>query len=67
MLFRSDTAIQRRRIDRVLLGDHGVREYVVRQLVTEPSVPEDDEVILVAAGGGELPGAVVVEVIEIAV
>lgn len=49
-------------IDRQLLREHSVREFVVSELVQSPAVPEDNEVILVAANGGGIPEAVVVEV-----
>jgi len=47
-------------IDRDSLAKHGVVEYVVSVTVTNPSVPEDEEVILVSASGGPLPLAIVV-------
>jgi hypothetical protein len=55
------------KIDRDLLAAHGVDEYVVRLLVADASVPEDDEVVLVATNGEALPEAIVVEVSEVAV
>ncbi len=47
-------------IDRDSLGQHGVVEYVVSDTVVNPSVPEDEEVILVNVSGGSLPLAIVV-------
>jgi|SRR6267154_2144245 len=42
----------------------GVTAYVVNEIVPMPSVPEDEEVILVAQDFGSLPSAIVVEIIE---
>ena len=39
------------KIDRGALPSYGVSAYVVRDYVTNPAVPEDEEVILVAADG----------------
>ncbi|NTV47716.1 MAG: hypothetical protein HGB11_14625 [Chlorobiales bacterium] len=47
-------------IDRSKLVEYGVREYVVSSSVVQPSVPEDDEVILVGINGGPLPIEIVV-------
>lgn len=47
------------KIDRENLANHGVREYVVADTVTNPSIPADDEVILVGASGDPLPLAIV--------
>jgi hypothetical protein len=38
------------RIDRSKLADQGVREYVVAKFVKDPSIPKDEEVILVTRG-----------------
>ena len=51
------------KIDRSRLAAHGVREFIVAELVREPSIPEDEEVILLTPGGVSLPEAVIVEVI----
>lgn len=40
----------------------GVSAYSVRDIVPQPSVPEDDEVILVAEDFGTLPASIVVDV-----
>ena len=53
------------KIDRSILSKHGVTEFVVKEYATSPSVPEDDEVILVLANYGPLPAAIVVAVISI--
>jgi hypothetical protein len=53
------------RIDRERLAGFGVREYVVADWVPYPSVPEDEEVIIVAADCGPLPSGILVEVIEV--
>jgi len=53
------------RIDRTLLAAHGVLEYVVAQYVRLPSVPEDDEVILVAHDNGPIPLEVVADILTV--
>jgi hypothetical protein len=50
------------KIDRDILGSLGVMEYIVADYVVGPSIPEDREVILVAADFGVLPKEIVVEV-----
>ena len=52
-------------IDRTLLKAHDVREYVVAQYVHYPSVPEDDEVILVASDNGPVPQDIVTKIIPV--
>lgn len=47
-------------IDRSSLVKHGVIEHAVSDTVVKPSVPEDDEVILVSIYGGPLSLAIVV-------
>jgi len=47
-------------IDRNLLTQHGVTEYIVSKTVKDPAVPEDNEVILVAQNGGPLPLEIVI-------
>lgn len=42
-------------LDRDKLSKYGVHEHVVSATVTSPSVPEDEEVILVSLDGGPLP------------
>jgi hypothetical protein len=49
-------------IDSALLSKHGVRSYIVNEIVPSPGVPEDDEVILVAEDCGALAAEIVVEV-----
>lgn len=46
------------------LKSEGVTAYVVNEIVPMPSVPEDEEVILVAREFGSLPRNIVVEIIE---
>ena len=53
------------KIDRELLEINGVKEYVVAQYVKVPSIPEDDEVILVEEKFGTLPDAIITEKIVI--
>ena len=52
-------------IDRRLLGTYGVREFVVAAHIPRPSIPEDEEVILVAADCGQLPREIVVNAVQI--
>jgi hypothetical protein len=52
-------------INRSLCEGLKVAEFVVNQVVPYPSVPEDDEVILVASDFGPLPRELVVEVREV--
>ena len=49
-------------IERDHLELHGVSEYVVNAIVPRPSVPEDDEIILVARDYGPLPAGIIVEI-----
>jgi hypothetical protein len=49
-------------IDRNLLKDFGIEEYVVNEILKAPSVPEDDEVILVAKNMRELPYQIITEI-----
>ena len=49
----------------VQLDAHGVKQYIVAEYKNSPSVPEDDEVILVSADFGPLPNEVIAEVIQI--
>jgi hypothetical protein len=55
------------KIDRELLTVNGVYEFIISEYATDPSVPEDDEVILVASDYRELPAGIVVEVISVQV
>ena len=52
------------KIDRKALQHHGVAEFVVSKFCA-PSIPEDDEIILVVPTMLHLPPAVVVEVIQL--
>ena len=47
-----------------LCEKHNVKMYKVAEIVPNPSVPEDEEIILVASDFGEIPIAVRVEVIS---
>jgi hypothetical protein len=53
------------KLDRELFALNHVREFVVAEYTVRPAVPQDDEVILVAADTGELPRGVTVEVIRV--
>ncbi|MBI4192852.1 MAG: hypothetical protein HY525_20255 [Betaproteobacteria bacterium] len=53
------------KIDRIALSAHGVSEFVVAKYCS-PSIPQDDEVILVVHDGAHLPAALVVEVLPVA-
>ena len=52
------------KIDREAFKSHGVGEFVVAQFCT-PSIPEDDEVILVVPEGTHLPEGVITELITV--
>jgi hypothetical protein len=53
------------KIDRSFLDMHDVQEFIVSEFTKCPSVPEDDEVILVASDFGPLPEESVVDVISV--
>jgi hypothetical protein len=53
------------KIDRHLLDGNGVKQWLVAQFVVQPSIPEDDEVILVANDFGALPDIIVVEIVPV--
>lgn len=52
-------------LDREALESFGVKEYSVSKWVENPSIPEDEEVILVAQDLAELPMSVVVRIIDV--
>ncbi len=52
------------KIDREALEQHDVMQFVVSHFCA-PSVPEDDEVILVTSNGVALPSDLVIEVIPV--
>jgi hypothetical protein len=47
------------------LAKYGVRELIVADWLPHPSVPEDAEVILVAADGGALPEGIFLGITEV--
>jgi len=51
------------KIDRSLLSLHGIREFVVAAFARHPSVPLDEEVILVAPDGSPLSPAILIKII----
>lgn len=53
------------KIDTTLLNDHGVTAHPVDQHARKPTIPEDEEVILVVSGFGTLPDGIIVEVIAV--
>jgi hypothetical protein len=53
------------KIDATLLETYEVNSYVVEEHATQPAIPGDKEIILVAKDFGVIPNGVVVEVIEI--
>ena len=53
-------------IDRTRLNAHHIQAHVVSEQVTHPSVPVDDEVILVARDYGPLAAEIVIEVRRVA-
>jgi hypothetical protein len=48
-------------IDTDRCREHGVSLYVVNDIVPQPSIPEDEEVILVASDFGALPPEIIIE------
>ncbi len=52
------------KINRRALSSEGIEQFVVSKFCA-PSVPEDDEVILVTRNGSHLPLTLVVEIIEV--
>jgi hypothetical protein len=52
-------------IDTALLADYGVSMHSVAAYATAPSIPGDEEVILVARDFGTLPSGIIVEVFEV--
>ena len=53
------------KIDRELLKEYRVKEYIVAEWIKSPSIPEDKEVILVADNDGALPKSIVVEIFKV--
>ena len=53
------------KIDRSILRQCGIKEFVVADFARFPSVPEDQEVILVSPDFGELPLEIVIEIIQV--
>lgn len=53
------------RIDRGRLQFHHVREFVVSKYSLWPSIPTDEEVILIPPEGGVMPAELIVEVISV--
>lgn len=53
------------KIERKKCRELGVKVFVVADYVRSPSIPEDDEIILVAQDGEELPPEIIVQVIPI--
>ena len=53
------------KIDTTLLSKHGVTAHEVAAHATQPAIPEDMEIILVAQDYCELPTEIIVEVIDV--
>lgn len=53
------------KIDTTLLEANGVTAYSVAEHATQPALPNDQEIILVAKDFGALPDAIIVEVVEV--
>lgn len=53
------------KIDSSLLEKHEVTSYMVEEHATQPAIPGDKEVILVAKDFGALPSEIVIEIIEV--
>lgn len=51
--------------DRAKLKEHGVSQYIVNEMVPNPAIPEDNEVILVAPTFGPIPETTVIEVVKV--
>jgi hypothetical protein len=49
-------------IDETKCQSHKISVYKVKDIVPIPSVPEDDEVVLVASDFGELPRELIIEI-----
>lgn len=49
-------------IDETKCQTHKVSVYIVKDIVPMPSVPEDNEVVLVASDFGELPRSLIIEI-----
>ena len=52
-------------INRNILRELGIEEKVVSELVEFPSIPEDQEVILVAKDRGTLPKEIIIQMLEV--
>ena len=52
-------------IERTRFAALGIREFRVAEHVTHPSIPEDDEVILVANDGGEISRETILDILEV--
>jgi hypothetical protein len=64
-LSKSNLAAYVYKIDRSILRQFGVKEFVVADFAIFPSVAEDQEVILVSPDFGELPLEIVIEIIQV--
>lgn len=53
------------KIQRTLLDKYGIKEYIVKEWIESPHVPEDEEVILVAENFNTLSERIVAEIIEV--
>lgn len=53
------------KINREDLAEYEVREYIVNKYAVQPTVPEDDEVILVHKDYGPLPKEIIIDIIEV--
>jgi hypothetical protein len=53
------------KINRKKLEEHKIEEFVVSEWVTHPSIPEDEEVILVSNDYGPLPSDIIKEIIKV--
>ncbi len=49
-------------IDRTKLSKFGVSEYIVNEIIPNPSIPEDNEVIIVAQDFKQIPKSVIIEI-----
>ncbi|MBT7618652.1 MAG: hypothetical protein HN590_15355 [Calditrichaeota bacterium] len=50
------------KIDRTKFSLYGVTEYIVSEIVPFPSIPEDEEIIIVASDFGPIPDEVITSI-----
>ena len=53
------------KINRDILKENGTKEVIVKQIAKSPTIPEDEEVILIHKDNGMLPSKIIIDVIEV--